>query len=155
MDILWQYLMVFILAATPWIEILVVIPGALAMGLDPWLTGILAFAGNAFPVFLMSYGYQAWRNWMAGRQQDSVRPGSRRRRRALRIWHRYGLPGLALLAPGLTGVHLAVLIALAFRTPKKKLLVWMNLSLIIWTAGLTIGVYFGIEGLRFVMGREH
>ena len=152
MEALWQYFLVFVFSATPWIEILLVIPAALAMGLDPWLVGVLAFAGNTAPIFILVYGYDLWRKWRAGKATDYARPASRRRRRALRIWNRYGLPGLSLLAPALTGIHLAVLIALAFRTSKKDLLVWMNISLVVWTTGLTLGVYYGIEGLRFFTG---
>ena len=152
MEALWQYFLVFVFSATPWIEILLVIPAALAMGLDPWLVGILAFAGNTAPIFIMVYGYDLWRKWRAEKAKGYARPASRRRRRALRIWNRYGLPGLSLLAPALTGIHLAVLIALAFRTSKKDLLVWMNISLVVWTTGLTLGVYYGIEGLRFLTG---
>ena len=41
------YALVFVLAAIPLFEILLVIPPAVALGMDPLLVGVLAFGGNA------------------------------------------------------------------------------------------------------------
>jgi hypothetical protein len=148
MDLLSQYILIFILAAIPWVELLLVIPGGLAMGLKPFFVAVLAFAGNAIPVFLIVYGYKYWQIW----RQSKVKPGpyrmTRRKKRALAIWNRYGLPGLALLGPLLTGIHLATIIALAFNPAKNRLLFWMNSSLLIWTIVTTIVSYYGLEGIR-------
>ncbi len=145
MDLLWAYFLVFILAATPWVEILLVIPAGLGMGLNPLPVAFLAFAGNAIPVFIIVYGYRIWQSWRSPCGDKRPKPVSRRRKRALNIWNRYGLPGLAFLGPLLTGIHLAVIIALAFKPGKKALLLWMNLSLFVWTAALTAGVYYGLK----------
>jgi hypothetical protein len=148
MDMISQYLLIFILAATPWVELLVVIPAGLAMGLAPFPVALIAFTGNAIPVFLIVYGYKYWLRW----RQSKVRPKdvtiSKRKQRALRIWNRYGLPGLALTGPLLTGIHLATLMALPFKPPRRHLLLWMNSSLIIWTIGMTIVSFYGLEGIR-------
>lgn len=148
MDIFSQYFLIFVLAATPWIELLLVIPGGMAMGLKPVPVAGVAFAGNAIPVFIIVYGFKYWQRW----RQSKVNPGpgtmTRRKKRALAIWNRYGLPGLALLGPLLTGIHLATLIALAFKPAKKNLLLWMNSSLLIWTIGMTIVSFYGLEGIR-------
>jgi hypothetical protein len=148
MDLLSQYILIFILAAIPWVELLLVISGGLAMGLEPFFVAVLAFAGNAIPVFLIVYGYKYWQGW----RQSKVKPGqngmNRRKKRALVIWNRYGLPGLALLGPLLTGIHLATIIALAFNPAKNRLLFWMNASLLIWTIATTIVSYYGLEGIR-------
>ncbi len=145
MDFLWAYFLVFILAATPWVELLLVIPAALGLGLNPLPVAVLAFAGNAIPVFIIVYGYRIWQSWRLSGCEKESKPCSRRRKRALNIWNRYGLPGLAFLGPLLTGIHLAVIIALAFKPGKKALLLWMNLSLFVWTVALTAGVYYGLE----------
>ncbi len=152
MDTLGQYLLVFILAATPWIELLLVIPAGLGLGLNPIAVAVLAYTGNAAPVFLIVYGYQAWQNLRGSSRGADFGSASKRRQRALKIWNRYGLPGLALLGPLLTGIHLATAIALIFKPGKKSLLGWMNLSLLLWTMGVTVSVYFGLEGWRYIAG---
>lgn len=40
------YAFTFLLAATPWLEIPVVIPAGIAMGLNPSIVSFLAFTGN-------------------------------------------------------------------------------------------------------------
>ena len=49
-DLLWQYALVFLAAATPWLEIMIVIPVAVGVGLSPIPVTIISFIGNALPV---------------------------------------------------------------------------------------------------------
>lgn len=49
-DGLLQYVLVAILAAIPWFEILLVIPGGIGIGLNPIAVGALAFLGNTVAV---------------------------------------------------------------------------------------------------------
>ena len=42
----WQYVFIFLLGATPWVEIAVIIPLSIAAGLNPYLAAALAFLGN-------------------------------------------------------------------------------------------------------------
>ena len=143
---LWQYATLFILAATPWIELLFVVPLGIAMGLKPTLVALVVFTGNAFPVFLIVFGYDRWRRWRADASKtEKAHHGGRRWSRALRIWNNYGLPGLAMAGPLLTGIHLATIIALFFSPDRRKLLFWMVLSLLVWTAGMTLVSYGGLE----------
>lgn len=48
-----QYVLVFVFAAIPWIEIAVVIPIALGLGIHPLFVAGLAFAGNLGSVLLL------------------------------------------------------------------------------------------------------
>ncbi len=77
MDVLWPYFLVFLLAATPWIELLVVIPGALAAGLEPHWVAVLAFAGNAWPVVALVYGYELLRARLKSRLHSNSKLQSR------------------------------------------------------------------------------
>ncbi len=144
--ILWRYAMIFVLAATPWIELLLVIPVGVAMGLAPLPVAVAVFTGNALPVFLIVLGY----DWWLKRHQSTHKynpPGRRgvRWNRALGIWDKYGLPGLAMAGPLLTGIHLATIIALFFNPERRKLLFWMSFSLFVWTFGTVVVCYTGLE----------
>jgi uncharacterized membrane protein len=150
----WQYAMLFVLAATPWIELLFVIPLGVAMGLGPVPVALDAFAGNALPVILIVFGYDRWlaRRSGAPTAGDSRREG-RRWTRAVRIFNNYGLPGLALAGPLLTGIHLATVIALLFNPDRRKLLFWMTMSLLLWTVALTMVSHGGLEAVRHWLAR--
>ena len=49
-----------------------------------------------------------------------------------RVWMRWGLPGLALLAPVTCGPYFAALIALALGEKPQRLLLWIALGVIPW-----------------------
>ncbi|OPL11343.1 MAG: hypothetical protein AVO39_05750 [delta proteobacterium MLS_D] len=150
----WQYAMLFVLAATPWIELLFVVPLGVAMGLGPVCVALDVFAGNTLPVFLIVFGYDRWRASRPGTAAtEGPRREGRRRTRALRIWNNYGLPGLAMAGPLLTGIHLATAIALLFNPDRKKLLFWMTLSLLLWTIALAAASYGGLEAVRHWLAR--
>ncbi len=148
-----QYALVVLFAAIPVVEILVVIPIAIGLGLDPVVTGVAAFGGNVGSVYALvwSQGRLAtwWREWRdSGEQTDDLESG--RSARARRIWDRYGLPGLSIAAPILTGVHLAALVALAAGSRRRAVLWWMTIGIAGWTVVLVVASIFGSSLLGIV-----
>jgi hypothetical protein len=134
------YALVFLLAAIPWLEILVVIPVAVGLGLDPVGVAVLAFLGNVLPIYGIIGVSARARAWLDRREGTDGTPSHERARR---IWDRYGLPGLALASPILTGVHLATVIALAAGSSGRSIGAWMTASVAAWTVVLTVGSYYG------------
>ncbi|MBS4024566.1 MAG: hypothetical protein KGZ96_02705 [Clostridia bacterium] len=63
----------------------------------------------------------------------------------------YGVPGLALAGPLLTGVHLAALVALGLGAQKNAVSIWMTISLLIWTVVVTAASVFGLEQLTWLI----
>jgi Ca2+/H+ antiporter, TMEM165/GDT1 family len=154
----WEYLTVFVLAATPLLELLVVIPLGIGYGLDPVGVAVVTLAGNALPVLAIVVAFDRWRAWrrrssgadgaddVAGDVADV--PATSRAMRARRIWDRYGVAGLALVAPLLTGVHFAALAALALGSPRRLVAAWMSASMLVWTVGVTLASMGGFEVFR-------
>lgn len=144
-----QYLLVFVFAAFPWVEILVVIPIAIGVGLHPLLVGAVAFVGNVASLYALVFLYERLAAWWGRRRSDSTDTESRRSLWARRIWDRYGLAGLGLAAPALTGVHLAAVIAMAAGSRPRAVGWWMTVGIAVWTALLVGGTVFGISLLSF------
>lgn len=140
----WQYLLVFVLAAIPLLEVLVVIPIGVALGLDPVAVAVLAFAGNVLPIYgiVLAHGRLSDRLPVRDSGEESAR-----RARARRIWTAYGLPGLAALAPVATGVHLAAIIALGLGARGRATLAWMTASIAAWTVVIAAGAVAGASVL--------
>ncbi|ABI56641.1 small multi-drug export protein [Alkalilimnicola ehrlichii MLHE-1] len=134
---LWSYLLVFLMAATPWVELLVVIPLGVAMGLSPYGVALVALLGNALPVVLIAVGWRTWQRWR-GQPRRALKP------RVQRVWNRWGLPGLALLGPLVTGIHLATVAALALRSSTRATAAWMVGSLVVWTLATTLVTVGGV-----------
>ncbi len=62
------------------------------------------------------------------------------------MWERYGIPGVALQAPLLTGPLLAAtLLALALGAPPRPLLLWMLASVVFWGAVLAGAAALGLS----------
>ncbi|XVH33676.1 small multi-drug export protein (plasmid) [Haloferacaceae archaeon DSL9] len=139
----WQYVLVFLLAAVPLLEILVVIPIGVALGLNPVFVAAFAFAGNLLPIYGIVLAHDRLRTYLESRR-DSDSPSSKRER-AERIWQKYGLPGLALLSPVSTGVHLAALIALGLGARGRSTAAWMTGSIALWTVIVTVGSVVGLS----------
>ncbi|OEF97605.1 hypothetical protein BHF68_14705 [Desulfuribacillus alkaliarsenatis] len=182
------------MAAIPWVEIVLVIPLAIASGLNPYWVTLIAFIGNALPILIIIAAYEKWESWRAERkrrkelaEQESVdlQPAelqstelqstelqstelqstelqsteaqdaseeqpSKRGKRGRKIWNKYGLPGFALLAPAVTGIHLAAVMALAFKSPKRPTAIWMTTSLALWSVTMGVVSYYGLGWLDWI-----
>lgn len=138
-----QYIVIFVLAAVPVLEILVVVPIGIGLGLNPLAVALFAFLGNVLPVYGIIVLYERLKTWWEDWTDSSSDP-SKRRKRALALWNRYGLPGLAFVSPVATGVHLAAAIALTVGSRKRSVAVWMTAAIALWTILLTAGAYYGI-----------
>lgn len=58
-----QYALVFLFAAIPVVEILVVIPVAIGLGLNPVMTAVVAFIGNVGSVYALILSYRRLLAW--------------------------------------------------------------------------------------------
>ena len=163
---IWTYLVLFLLAAAPWLEVFVVIPVGLALGLNPITVAITGFIGNWIPILLIALFFRKlsiWRERRKERQRlknttsynvstedngTQLGQQEKKHRRARKVWEKYGVPGLCLLAPILVGTDIAMILALAFGSPRRPVTIWMTISLIAWTLVLTFGTLQGITFLH-------
>jgi len=134
-----KYFTVAGLAAAPLGEVLVAVPAGVAMGLPVGPVALLAFIANLAPVVVITLAGGRWKPKFLQ---------SSRGKRAARYFEKYGLPGLGLLAPVLTGVYLAAFTALLMGSSKKRTLAWMTGGLLFWTAAITLVTALGIDFLR-------
>lgn len=140
-----QYALVFVLAATPLLEILIVIPIGVGLGLNAVGVAVFAFLGNVLPIYGIVAFYGQLQRWWDTRREGDESPT--RHKRATAIWNQYGLPGLALVSPIITGVHLAATLALALGSKKRAVLLWMTVAIALWTILITAGSYYGFDYL--------
>ncbi|MEB1808613.1 MAG: small multi-drug export protein [Bacillaceae bacterium] len=144
------YVIAFILAATPFFEMVAVIPLGVISGLDTIPVTIVAFLGNLITVILVILMMTQIKAWLQRRREAKGKEGStKRENRAKQIWQRYGLFGLALIGPILIGSHLAVIMAMSFGGTKKKMTVYMTSSLLLWAIVTAVGTHLGVELFMF------
>ena len=51
--VLWQYTVLFLLAAAPWMDVSIVVPLGIVWGLPPFSVGLTAFLGNLILILLL------------------------------------------------------------------------------------------------------
>lgn len=62
---------------------------------------------------------------------------NRRNRLIVRIRSKYGMPGIIILTPVLLSIPLGTFLAMKYYSRKRNLIVWLSLSVIIWSVLLT------------------
>lgn len=142
MEIVMKLLIVLGLGA---VEIWAAVPTGLALGIHPAATGITAAAGavlGTLVVIVLGSRVQAWL------LQRHGRGGEPRQGRIGRIWQRYGVIGLGLLAPLLTGAPLGAALGLTMGASAGRLLLWMSFGVVLWSTVLTLAGVLGIEAVK-------
>jgi hypothetical protein len=144
-----RYGLIFLLAAVPLLEILVVIPLGIGLGSRPELVALAAFLGNVLPIYGIIAGHQRIEAFLQRRRESETQ--SSRHNRAIQIWDTYGLPGLAIASPISTGVHLAALLALGLGSTRRSTAVWMTVSIAIWTVVITVSSVSALSTIQALL----
>ncbi len=130
-------------AAAGALDVWVGVITGVALGLSPILSGAVSIASAVVGVTLVV---------VAGERLQRLiyrsRRLAKRRERIERVWKRYGIPGVALQAPLLTGPLLATVLALGLGAPPRSLLYWMLASVVFWGAAFTAAAALGLSIFR-------
>ena len=181
------YLIVLGAAATPWLEVLFVVPAGILAGLPTVPTIMVASIGNlATLVPVVLAGGHLRDRFLRRRQQqhtgelrgsgetsehpqaaegqgaelqgaesrgavhrDSAHrdPPEGRGGRAKRLFQRFGVPGLAVLGPLLTGVHVAAAVAMAGGAERRRTLAWLSGGVVVWGVAAGVLTVLGVDVL--------
>ncbi|MCM3131090.1 small multi-drug export protein [Paenibacillus provencensis] len=148
---LWQFIVIFIIAFAPWMDVSIVVPIGVVWGLPPIGVAITAFTGNFLLVLLLGLFFKQFYIWREKRRKEKgVTEPSKKEKKSKEIWEKYGIPGLALLAPLLVGTDIAAVLALTLGSSRFQVISWMTVSLAFWTAVFTIGSVYGFSFLNII-----
>ncbi|WP_062046936.1 small multi-drug export protein [Bacillus sp. JCM 19034] len=145
LEILWMYLLVFLLSALPLLEAVIVIPFAIFAGMPAIQVTIVALTGNLLTVYVIIIFIEQIKNWRQKRKTTVDKKENRRSQRAERIWKKYGLPGLAIIGPLIVGSHITALMSLTFGGTKKGVTYWLTSSLVFWCIVAAILAHLGFD----------
>ncbi len=148
LDLLPKVVTVFGLGA---LELWAAIPAGLALGLHPITTGIVSALGaltSGLVVALIGDRARAWLVARHGIPRDGRGHGTIRR-----VWERFGVVGLGLLAPLLVGAPLGTALGVAIGAPVRRLLLWVSVGIVLWSALLSAAAVLGLAGLEALRER--
>lgn len=120
---------VYFLAAIP--------TGVVVFKLHPATAAICAWAGyTAIGTAMLLLGAPA-RNWLNAKLKISSTPDPKKL--FWRVWHRWGMPGLGLLAPVTIGPYFAALVALLLKEKAGRIFFWVAAGGVPWCILFAIG----------------
>ncbi len=121
-------------------------PVGVGLSLPPLVIAVTAAVSYAVGVALVLILGQPVRDWLLKRFGNKVsgNPNSTVRK----VWDRYGLIGLALLAPVTTGSQIGAAIALSLDAPPRRVFVAMTLGACLWCAVLALAIQFGLVAIQ-------
>ncbi len=115
------------------LELWVAIPAGLAFNLHPLPTALASGVGSILGALFVIVIGDNLRNWIVKKKTKA----NKKKGSLDKIWDRYGVVGLGLFSPLITGAPLGAAIGVTLGSPPKRLLLWMSLGIIIWTIILT------------------
>ena len=142
MELLIPALVVFALGI---LELWLAIPLGLVMGLNPVVIAIMSILGAICGALIVARVGEDIKNWLVRKYGWDIL--KRQQGIVHRVWLKYGVIGLGLLSPFITGAPLGTALGIALGTPKKRLLLWISIGIVLWGIGLTAA---GAMGKLFI-----
>jgi len=130
---------------TAMFELWLAIPIGIGFKLKPIIIIMATFLGatiGSIVVILLGKGIQ--KLILRGHKQKTEKETTIKK-----IWNKYGVIGLGLLSPLLTGAPLGIAIGLLFNAEKKKLLIFVVLGILLWSIVLTLVGVYSYETFRY------
>ena len=137
-----EYINILLVYLAGIVELWMAVPLGLLLGLSPPITGIISALGSITSALIVGFAGANLRRrflkWRYG-SEEGLKKG-----RLYKIWNEYGVIGLGILSPLFFGAALGTALGIILGARKNKLLIWMTIGIVLWSAGLTVAVYLGI-----------
>ena len=130
------------------IELWAAIPAGTALKLHPLLNGLASGLGAIIGALLVIIIGDRLRNWLLKKKENK----QKNKGQIYRIWNKYGVIGLGMLSPLITGAPLGAAIGISLGASPKRLLFWMSIGIVFWTILLTAISTFGFAIFETIKG---
>ena len=137
----WGLLGVFIAAVIPFVDVIAVVPFAIAFGLNPLGTVIAAVLGDSVVIFIFAYLGADIRKRIIKRRQAKGKAGETPKfDKAVKFFDKYGMYWMAIIAPILVGTQIAAAASVAAGVKPFKAGLLITLGTLIWAVGITVAM---------------
>lgn len=146
-EIFFQYFLVYISST---LKIILGMVLGTSFGFSVFITASLTILGMMTSVYVITF----FGNWIRViRQKYFIKKDrkifTKESRRNVRIWQKYGVPGIAVLTPIIFMPIGGAILANAFGGKREDIIKWMWISCICWTYPLTWMVKFASHLIPF------
>lgn len=113
-----------------------------SLGLSYLETALLTVAGMMTSVVIFSILGEAVSKWFTARRQARKKPVfSKKNRRIVQVWQRFGVPGVAFLTPVIFTPIFGTIVVALFGAQRRYIFIHMLWSAIVWSAILNLMVF--------------
>ena len=106
-------------------------------------TAILTTLGMMTTVIFITYfGEKIRTYYFKKRGKKASVKMTPRKRKVIKVWHTYGMKGIAFLTPLILTPIGGTIIAVSFGAKKRKIILSMLVSAMIWSVIISLGLYF-------------
>jgi membrane protein YqaA with SNARE-associated domain len=122
------------------------VPVGFALQASPYITALFTALGSLTTVFVLYFSGAPVKNWIINKYGKKKLEKSKGRISV--IMEKYGVIGLGVIATGIIGPIITILLGLMLIKDSKRLLLFLSLGVLIWSAALTIIASFSLELLK-------
>ncbi len=140
------YLVVFLVSA---LELWAGIPAGFAMKTHPIKIFLLSACGASTGSFIILFIGEKIRAFILGKHKGSHE--TKNEGKIMKIWKRYGVAGLGLLSPWITGAPIGIVIGLSLGAKKGVLFIWTIAGIIICASVLTGTTALGVDFFHSIL----
>lgn len=107
-------------------------------GIPMVVSMLIAVAGMMLTVTILAYGGPKVRNWLLNTFAKKRKKFTKRNRQFVRIWRRWGMPGVAFLTPLIFSPIIGTMLAVAVGAKRSRIMLHMFISAVFWSVVQTI-----------------
>jgi uncharacterized membrane protein len=122
----------------------------IALHLTWWETMLCTIVGMMIAVVVFTYLGKAIQDWIGKYRKKPPRHFTKNSRRAVRVFQRFGIIGIACLTPLIFTPIGGTIIATSFKIAPAKIITWMAIFALFWGLVLTLALDH-IPGLQKIL----
>lgn len=124
-----------------------------AAGIHPLITSVITISGMMTTILIFSLLGERLRHTAFIRFFKFKKVFSKKSRRFVKIWKKYGIIGISFLTPILLSPPGGAILAVAFGGSKKQMLIYMFVFSVIWSVIITYAYYYSGDSFRAMVGK--
>lgn len=145
-NVIYQYIAVFIIGFVPFLEAFVAVPIGLLLDLPFILVVLVGITANWLSVMAVIVFSSFIRSLFFEKEKNTSNHFINRRfQKAKKYFDVYGVPGISLLGPIIGTNHIGALVCIIAKANKKNIILWQTISIVIWAVGTGVLLIYGVD----------
>ncbi len=122
------------------------IPVGFALEASPYITALVTALGSLTTVFVLYFSGSPVKNWIINKY--GKKKIEKNKKQISVLIEKYGVIGLGVFATGFIGPIVTFLLGLMLIKDSKRLLLFLSIGILLWSAALTIIASYSLELLK-------